>query len=142
MHLFDFLKLQEPLFDSSRAKIHFARHNGVDAPIDVYMRGDFDESQRWQTRKNFSREFVVSLVRSHQDVTRWLFVGLFKPIGLEVHLEADKPHYLYYLDRVPSTREFEGRLFVRSIYKQPQTYMNGETVADALSIEELLRESA
>jgi hypothetical protein len=138
--LFDLLKLQESSFDPTKAKVHLARHNSVVAPIDVYLRGEFDEWQRWQRRRNFERDLVVSLVRSHQEVTRWLFVGLFRARGCESHLEDERPHYMYNLERIPTTAEFEGRLFVRSVYKERQTYVYGETVSQDLSIEELLPE--
>lgn len=140
MYLFDLLKLQEPAFVSKNAKVHLARNNGFEEPIDVYLRGEFDEWQRWQRHRNFEKQFVVSLVRSRDDATRWLFVGLFSTNGYEDHSADKEPHYLYNLTHVDTTREFEGRLFVRSTYKERQTYVHGETVAKDLTIAEILPE--
>lgn len=139
MYLLDLLKLQEPTFDTANAKVHLARHNSVEAPMDVYLRGEFDEWQQWQSRRNFEREWVVSLVQDSADNTRWLFVGLFRPDGCEKRHDPE-PHFMYSLKRVQTTVEFEGRLFLRSRYKERQTYVYGETVAQDLILEELLPE--
>lgn len=140
MYLFDLLKLQDPSFVPENAKVHLARNNSIEEPIDVYLRGEFDDWQRWQRHRNFERPLVVSLVRSREDATRWLFVGLFQTDGHEAHLDDKDPHYLYNLIHVDATREFEGRLFVRSAYKERQTYVYGETLATDLTITEILPE--
>ena len=140
MYLFDLLKLQDPSFVPENAKVHLARNNGFEEPIDVYLRGGFDEWQRWQRHRNFERPLVVSLVRSRDDATRWLFVGVFRTDGYEEHLGDKDPHYLYNLSHLDATREFEGRLFVRSTYKERQTYVYGETVARDITIAEILPE--
>lgn len=140
MYLFDLIKLQHPDFSPEEAKVHLARHNGSEEPIDVYLRGEFDEWQRWQRRRNFKKPLVVSLVQSRDDVTRWLFVGLFRTDGYEDHSGDKDSHYLYNLIHVDTTREFEGRLFVRSTYKERQTYVEGTTVANDLIVTEILPE--
>lgn len=139
MYFLDFLTLQEPTFAASKAKVHLARHNKIEAPMDVYLQGRFDEWQRWQIQRNFEREWVVSLVQDKVVNTRWLFAGLFRSEGY-VHHPAPDPHFMYNLIRVPSTVEFEGRLFLRSRYKERQTYVYGETVAQDLTLEQLLPE--
>lgn len=42
MLLFDLLKLWEPTFTASKAKVHLARHNGKEHSLDVFLVGKFD----------------------------------------------------------------------------------------------------
>jgi len=80
--------------------------------LDVFLEGRFDEWQRWQTKRNFQREFVVSLVNGGAP-TRWLYAGLFRSLD---HIEEADPksHFYYTLKRVPSCGEWVGRLYVES----------------------------
>lgn len=138
MRLFDLLRVWEPSFEPSRAKVHLARYNGNEQPLDVFLEGRFDEWQRWQSKRNFQREFVVSLVQAGSP-TRWLFVGLFRLIDYVE--EADPtPHYFYNLARVTAVEEWVGRLYLTSTYKERNSYPTGETLADDLTVAELLPE--
>lgn len=146
MTLFDLLKLWEPSFTPDTAKVHLARHNGVDHPLDVFIAGDFYEWQSWQNGRNFQRQFVVSLIQAGSS-TRWLFAGLFRTISCEVKVGVDqedkvgKDHdYVYELERVVSAEEWVGRLYLTSKYKQRNSYPNGETLVGDLQISELLAE--
>lgn len=136
MLLYDLIKLHEPTFDPRQAKVHLARYNDVDHPIDVYKRGEFDEWQRWQNGNNFNRPLVVSLVQDGA-TTRWMFAGLFRQIGYTVHDDKPKGGFYYDLERVPSTEPLEGRLFCSSVYKFRQTYLTGEYLAGDLAVTEL-----
>lgn len=137
MQLFDLLRMQEPSFDPAKAKVHLARWNGNEHPIDVFKRGEFDAWQSWQKHQNFNCEQVVSLVH---DLPRslWLFAGLFRPRG-HTYYGGDDPHYLYELERLASTQPLEGRLFCSSAYKQRNSYVHCKTVAD-MTVVELLAE--
>lgn len=138
MQLFDLLRMQEPSFDPSKAKVHLARWNKIDHPIDVYRRGEFDEWQRWQNGHNFNCPFVVSLVQVGSS-TRWMFAGLFKPISHTIEAGEIRDHYYYDLERLPSTQDLEGRLFCSSVYTKRNSYVHCKTVAD-MAVVELLRE--
>ena len=138
MRLFDLLQTSEPAFEPSKAKVHLARYNGNERPLDVFLEGEFDTWQRWQTKRNFQREFVVSLV-SAGSPNRWLFAGLFRTLGY-VEEHGTKPHYFYDLERLPSCEEWVGRLYLTSRYMERNSYPNGETLAEDLSVSELLPE--
>ena len=71
MRLFDLLKVWEPSFEPKRAKVHLARYNQKEQPLDVLLEGKFDEWQEWQNQRNFQRDFVVSLVQAGS-ASRWL----------------------------------------------------------------------
>lgn len=136
MILFDLLKCWEPTFSADEAKVHLARHNGSEHPLDVFIQGNFDEWQCWQANRNFGRKFVVSLIQAGTP-TRWLFAGLFRSKSYEERVDP-KPHYFYDLERVPAAEEWVGRLYLTSTYTKRHSYPNGETLADDLVVTELL----
>ena len=138
MLLFDLLRLQDPSFDPDKAKVHLARWNQHDHPIDVYRRGEFDEWQRWQNGHNFNCSRVVSLIQVGSS-TRWMFAGLFKPTGHTVEKGAKRNHYYYNLERQPSVEALEGRVFCTSSYTNRNSYVHCSTVAD-MAVVEILRE--
>src|SRR5262245_27508465 len=82
--VFDLLKLVDSQIDPNRAKIHLAGWNGKEHPLDEYLAGRFEEWQRWQSRKNFERQVVLSLIQ-YQAGDRWLFAGLFDSHGASQH---------------------------------------------------------
>lgn len=138
MRLFDLLHMQEPEFDPARAKVHLARYNQVERPIDVYRRGEFDEWQRWQNSLNFNCSFVVSLIQVGSP-NRWMFAGLFRPCGHVVKQGERRSHYYYDLERLPGAAGLEGRLFCTSAYTQRNSYVHCATVGD-MTVTEILRE--
>lgn len=80
MLLFDLLKLWEPAFALEKVKVHLARKNGEDEPLDEFLQGRFDDWQRSQGNRNFQREYVIALIPARSP-TRWLFAGLFRAHG-------------------------------------------------------------
>ncbi len=136
MILFDLLMHWEPAFSADKAKVHLARFNGNEEPMDIFIQGNFDQWQRWQNSRNFQRDFVVSLIQAGSP-TRWLYAGLFRTDGYE---ERTKPesHFFYNLNRVATAEEWVGRLYLSSRYKQRNSYPKGETLADDLAVTELL----
>jgi hypothetical protein len=138
MILFDLLKIWEPAFLAENSKIHLARYNGTEHPMDVFVQGEFEEWQRYQNSRNFQREFVVSLIQAGNP-TRWLFAGLFRSAGYEER-SIPSQHYYYSLDRLSSAEEWVGRLYLTSRYKERNSYPNGETLAGDLAVIELAAE--
>ncbi len=138
MRLFDLLKVWEPTFDASKAKVHLARHDGAHAPLEVFREGRFDEWQRRQTKRNFECEYLVSLVQAGS-ATRWLYAGLFRPNGYVDGPDPEHP-YIYTLERVPSCEEWVGRLFLESVYKARGSYPFATTLSNDLTVVELLSE--
>ena len=108
MNLFDLLKLWEPTFSPEQTKVHLARYNGEDHPLDVFIQGGFDVWQSRQSNRNFKLPYVVSLIQAGSP-TRWLFAGLFRTMDC-VERDGPKPDYIYTLERVPAAEEWVGRL--------------------------------
>ena len=76
MNFFQLINSLDPEISPNRCKIHLAGWDGKDDPLDRYFAGDFDEWQTWQTRRNFEREFVLSLIQLPER-NKWLFAGIF-----------------------------------------------------------------
>jgi hypothetical protein len=136
MLLFDLLKLWEPTFSPAKAKVHLARHNGKEHPLDVFLEGRFDKWQSWQGNQSFKKEFVVSSIQAGSP-TRWVFAGLFRKVGCSPHAEPRR-HYIYELERIDAAEEWVGRLYLDSQYKERHSYPLGTTMSGDLTVRELL----
>jgi len=59
-------------------KVHFARWNGVEQPLEAWTRNR-EEWQGWQEyrpgRNDFNRKFIFSLMQFYHEVDSWLFGG-------------------------------------------------------------------
>lgn len=140
MRLYDLIRLHEPAFDPVRAKVHLARWNGIEHPMHVWLAGNFDEWQSWQTAKNFERELVVSLVQV-PNTYQWIFAGLFRSHGCKFDAEGlGRAHYNYSLERIDSTTPLEGRLILAGDYTSRMSYLRGETLVQDMAVHELLPE--
>jgi len=141
MRLFDLIALWEPDCTPQKAKMHLARHNGIEDPIDVFIRGEFERWQQWQSGHYFNRPYVVSLVQARQPML-WLFAGLYRPTGKTriEKTEDDPAHWWYDLDRLPAADEWVGRLYLRSPYTKRNSWTYGETLVEELTVVELLPE--
>ena len=137
MHIFELMAIMNPRISPVKAKVHLATWNGKDNPIDVYMAGNFDEWQRWQTRKNFERKFVVSLI-SLPGQDRWLFAGAYHSNGTK-WLE-DHSLYYYELTEDQNCKEMNGRLVVSFSRPGRQSYLNAENWAEKIALSEILAE--
>lgn len=126
-----------PCINPADAKVHLATWNGEDNPIDVYLAGNFDEWQRWQTRKNFERKFVISLI-SLPGPDRWLFAGVHHSSGAK-WLE-DRKLYYYELTEDQNCKEMNGRLVASFSRPGRQSYLNAENWAEQISLSEIFAE--
>ncbi len=116
-------------------KVHFARTNYLDQPLDVFAR-DWKEWQGWQEhrpeRDMFNREFIFSLMDFYHEKKAWLFGGIFKvtqrlPDRYEVRLVEDG-------------KGFVGRLKLHSEYMSRSARVNFENHYSDFSVLEILKE--
>lgn len=133
--VFDLLKLLDSAADPNRAKIHLAGWNGKEHPLDEYLAGRFEEWQRWQSRKNFERPVVLSLIQ-YQAGDRWLFAGLFDSHG------ATQSGELWYYDlrERPAAQALRGRLVVRFERPGRNSYLDADRWSSTLVVHQLLPE--
>ena len=125
-------------------KVHFARWNGSNHPLDEWVK-DKSIWKGWQefrhTRNEFSRPYIFSLMNFHPDgVQNWLFGGVFKVLSRF----ADR----YEVELTEQGKPFIGRLKLWSEYTNRATRVNFEnhyvrTSTDKrypLRVTEILRE--
>ena len=134
MNLFQFLNASGLAVRADECKVHLAVYNGHDNPLDLFLAGEFDSWQEGQTKRNFQRPHVVSLI-ALPGRNRWLFGGVFDSDGAE-HI-ASRNLYVYQLVRRVEVDEFVGRLVVAFERTSRQSYLRAENWVDEMQIAEV-----
>ncbi|EHR5465257.1 TPA: GIY-YIG nuclease family protein [Vibrio vulnificus] len=135
MKLFSFLNTINSLLDPANTKIHLAVWNGNESPLDVYLAGYFEEWQSWQSKRNFNRDYILSLVQLPEPNT-WLFVGVYQSLCCE----WNNDHYDYTTNALEAFEPYAGRLKVYFSRTGRQSYLLAENWCDHMSIKELMAE--
>ena len=135
MNLAAFLSLMDEDLRPQNSKIHLASWNGTEDPLDVYRAGRFEEWQAWQSKQNFGRESVVSLIRM-PGKDRWLYAGSFVVAGCR--WDPAEEMYKYALERRAKCTEFAGQLVVTFSRPGRQSYLNMESWASTIMVAEIL----
>ncbi len=134
MQLFQILQLLDAEVLPDQCKIHLACWNGEENPLDVYLAGRFDEWQSWQTKRNFGRLLVVSLI-ALPATNHWLFAGVHNSKGCEWMKEQKL--YKYRLSRRDGPNALDGRLIVHFERTGRQSYLLGENWSHAIEVAEI-----
>ena len=78
--------------DPAACKLHCAKYNGKQHPIDV-LAGSWQDWLTWNRyrpqRDDFNRQFIFSLANDRHDPARWLFGGVFEVEGRREVPKAD-----------------------------------------------------
>jgi hypothetical protein len=135
MKLFEllFLKNKDVLPQSS--KVHLAVWNGEDNPLDVYLSGEFEDWQSWQSKKNFERNHIVSLIQL-SGTDRWLFVGSYNSI--ESKYIEEHNCFQYSTSEIDSLNELAGRLIVSFKRSGRASYLLAENWSENMFVSEVL----
>jgi hypothetical protein len=124
-----------PISAPESYKVHFARWNGENQPLEVWVR-DRREWQGWQeyrpARDDFNRPFIFSLVQFYHEPDIWLFGGVFRVLKRL----ANK----YEVKLSDEGGGFVGRLKLHSPYRDRQTRVKFENHYADLNVQEILRE--
>ena len=131
IRLSDILPIEQP----SLYKLHFARHNRIEQPLDVFVRSR-KEWQGWQEfrpRNNqFNRRYIFSVMDFYHEPDIWLFGGVWEVL--------ERLPDSYVVSLTDQGRHFIGRLKLHSPYRQRGTRVNFETRVDEFTVSEILRE--
>ncbi|KZC03467.1 hypothetical protein AU375_00270 [Methylobacterium radiotolerans] len=119
----------------SAFKVHFARWNKKDQPLEVFVR-DRSEWQGWQEyypgRNDFNRPYIFALMQFYHETDIWLFGGIYN-----VHaLHGD----VYEVSLSDVGAGHIGRLKLRSSYRERTTRANFENHYRTFEVQEILRE--
>ncbi len=137
MDLFSFLKVSMPELTAEDTKIHFAAHNGTENPLDVFLAGEFDLWQQYQTRRNFNRPYVIGLIPLAAE-DRYLFTGVYHVKGMREQEEG--VGYFYDLEPEDRVLEYAGRLVIDIVFRDRARYRYAESLSDRLKIAEFKEE--
>lgn len=103
----DFIENVE-LFLKGNTKLHLATgREDRREPLYVYYRGEFKQWQERQTKRNFEREYIFSLIEIGKD--EWMFAGVYKSIGCK---QVDD-HFLYNTELLDVSTNLIGRLIIK-----------------------------
>ena len=129
------LKEVFPIKNLSDYKVHFAKWNRKNQPLDVFTK-DRREWQSWQesrpARDAFNRPLIFALASFYHEPATWLFGGIFKV------LNRYEDRYEVELTNVGAG--FVGRLKLRSPYNYRAVRVNMESQYDAFEVVEILAE--
>nr|WP_017851490.1 GIY-YIG nuclease family protein [Leptospira interrogans] len=118
-------------------KIHFAI--GIpnrETPLLEFYNNKFQQWQEWQTKKNFEREYILSLI--YYKPGEWIFSGIYKSISVEYRDDAQC--YKYSTELTPLGEELIGKMIIAYKKEYRQSYVYFENYINELEIIELLRD--
>ena len=117
----------------SNYKVHLATGIETD-PLNAFLQNDFKEWQEWQNRRNFEREYIISLIHLERD--KWLFAGIYKKNNCK---KVNKPyeHYEYVTEQMDINKDLIGRLIInfkrtRASYRRLENCIEGFTISHIL----------
>lgn len=139
MLAFDLIRVLDPEVSLERTKIHLATWNGCDDPLALFRAGKFEPWQASQNRRNFERDFVLSLI-AMPGRARWLLGGVYKRRGCEPNSGEGPNAVIYDLVARPNCEELKGRLVCTFERRGRQPYLLAEAWAERISVAELLAE--
>ncbi|PDT46674.1 hypothetical protein CO661_17380 [Sinorhizobium fredii] len=124
-----------PLAKVQEFKLHFARYNSHNQPLDVFAR-DRKEWQGWQEywpgRDDFNLPFVFSIMQFYHEPDTWLFGGVWRIVMR--HAER------YDVELTDQGIGFIGRLKLGLRYLNRSTRVKLENHFDQFEVREILRE--
>ena len=116
-------------------KVHFARHNGKEEPLDAWLsnKSNWVGWQEYRPRNNvFNREFIFSLMKFYREEDVWLFGGIFRVIADH----GDR----YEVELTDLGEAFIGRLKIFRVFRNMATKVNLENHYEHFEVSEILRE--
>lgn len=114
-------------------KIHLATGGCLDA----FFAGEFKQWQEHQTKRNFSRDMVLSLLKLDAP-DKWLFAGVYDVLGPP--REGNCGHFFYNTKLLPGQDNLIGRVIVHHERVGRPSYRVGTPGADAYVVSALLPE--
>ena len=133
------IKLKDiwPIENVRNYKVHFARYNGHNEPLDEWLE-DPDNWVDWQAyrpqRNEFNRDFIFTLMRFYPEEDVWLFGGVFRVLADHGYGNG------YEVELTDHGSDFTGRLKIFRYHRKMSTRVNLENHYDDFEVAEILRE--
>lgn len=119
--------------DLNSYKIHLATGK-IDHPLNAFFEGRFKQWQEYQTRGNFTRDLIVSLIELPSP-NLWLFAGVYQVLG---HEKKSEKHVAYQTKLLPNQEELIGRLIVEHARVGRPSYLIGARDGGAFYLSSIL----
>ena len=131
LKLLDIMPIQKE--DLTKYKLHLAIGSRDDKgePFYELLKDNFKSWQEWQSRKNFERDYIFSLIYYGRD--EWIFGGIYKRKGVKRVKDAFK----YDTELLDVRKDLIGRLIVHYDRKFRASYVNLENYFDDLEVSEI-----
>jgi hypothetical protein len=127
-----------PFLEEKKAlvKIHCARGSKDEyAPKKEFLKGKFKEWQEEQNKKNFERQYILSLIFWGKD--EWLFAGVYESLNVK---QNDKGGYIYETKLLDIANEFIGRAIFVFRKEFRNSYLCLEKHIDNINLLEIKRD--
>ena len=125
------IKLKDiwPIENVGDYKVHFARYNGHNEPLDEWLE-DPDNWVYWQAyrpqRNEFNRDFIFTLMRFYPEEDVWLFGGVFRVLADHGYGNG------YEVELTDHGADFIGRLKIFRAYRNMSSRVKFENHYDDL----------
>lgn len=108
-------------------------------PLYELLKGNFKSWQESQNRKNFERDYILSLIFYDHD--EWIFGGIYRQRGVRRVKDESRPrpYYQYDTELTDVRKDLIRRLIIHYRRESRQSYPNLENYADKLEVLEILR---
>lgn len=124
-----------PISEPTDYKLHFARWNQIQQPLDVWAR-DKAEWQTWHeyrpARDDFNRRYIFTVMQFYHETDAWLFGGVYEVL--------DRRSDGYRVALTDQGEGFIGRLKLLSDYRNRSTRVNFENQYSEFRVQKVLRE--
>lgn len=120
--------------DLDKYKLHLAiGSKDRKEPLYALFKDKFKSWQEHQNRRNFERNYILSLIYYNRD--EWIFGGIYKQKGWR----EVKDHYEYDTELLDTRKDLIGRLIIHYRRESRQSYLMLEKYIDKLEVLEILR---
>jgi len=119
-------------------KIHCAIDTSKNnRPLDDFFAGKFKDYQEIQTKKNFNKPYILSLININDN--DWLFAGLWKVIGIETdkYRLNNKYYFKYQTKELKGLDHLTGKAIISFKKDFRASYLIGKKYEELLFIKEL-----
>ncbi len=111
LKLVDVLSISESEYKNYKVHLATVGTDGIN-PYNKFLLGEFKEWQEYQTQKNFSRKYIISLINYAKN--KWLFGGVYEvlPVSPTLILREESNLFKYQTKLVDCQTDLIGRAFI------------------------------
>jgi len=133
MKIKDLLGLSDDMIKNSKLHCAIGEKEKLE-PLYAFYRSEFKIWQERQSKRNFEKKFIVSLIYYRKD--EWLFVGIYRQLGVE-KIEGK---FYYRTELLDNSSDFIGRLVIKFPKLFRQSYPHLENCIDDFQLSEIFRQ--